>query len=49
MISGVLFESNNNITMSERKLERIHCYSSGRANAGGDGKKGRSEAKDMNV
>lgn len=38
MISVILFESNNNVTMSEKKLERIHCYSSGRTDVGEEGK-----------
>lgn len=38
MISVILCESNNNVTMSEKKLERIHCYSSGRTDAGEEGK-----------
>lgn len=37
MISVILFESNN-VTMSEKKLERIHCYSSGRTDVGEEGK-----------
>jgi len=34
MISGVPFESNNNVTMSKKKLERICCHSSGSTIAG---------------